>query len=316
MKIGILGDLHLTSRGPSRRLDNFFETQMGKLEEAFDIFKENGCTLIFQPGDLFDSHTVSNQVKARMILFLRRQMKGEFPVYCVSGQHDISGHSLHTLKNSPLAVLQSAGVIHILSENACTQCLQNIDDKIGPALFGASFGESIPKPEVRNGMYNILVLHKMIGDRELFPGQELTKPNQFLRNNPDYDLVICGDYHYRFSSQYQGRTIVNAGCLVRKTISKWDLEHKPSVAIFDTDTKKVEFVELEIRPAGEVFDLFRTSESSKINSEKFLNALKDKIGGSRKGISAKEALSLVLENRGSSTRVQNIIDECLEEVQK
>ena len=321
MKLGILGDLHLTSRGPSRRKDNYFETQKEKLKQAFSIFKENNCSIIFQPGDFFDSHTTANSVKAWIIQFLRNQ-KLDYPIFCVSGQHDISGHSLHTLKNSPLAVLQSAGVINILNQSPIFSDVLNDKKEPWPypsgkhiKVYGASYGEDIPKPETGEGLYNILVIHKMIGDRELFPGQELYKPNQFLRNNPSYDLVICGDYHYRFSSQYQGRTIINSGCLVRKTISKWDLEHKPSVSIFDTETNEVKFVELDCSPVEEVFDLGRDQKIGKISSQKLIDALKNKIG-SRKdsGKTAIDILSEVIKERKCSDDVRKEIDDVLDEI--
>jgi len=311
MKLGIFGDIHLTSRGPSKRLDNFFETQMNKLAQAFNIFKEEKYNCIIQPGDLFDTHTVSNEVKAKLIRFLKKNMWEEEGVFFVSGQHDISGHSLHTLKNSPLAVMEASGVGKLLTSSP--QYLgDSVTQKQSIFIYGASYGEPIPEPREKNE-YNILVLHKMIGDRELFPGQELTKPNQFLRNNPDYQLVICGDYHYRFSSQYNSRTIINAGCIVRKTIGKFDLEHKPSVCIFDTDTNEVKFVELDVEPVERVFDLSRETKKDKLETEKFINSLKE--GNSGKGINWKDALLQVMKRKKPSKEVQNIIDECLEEVQ-
>jgi len=309
MKLGILGDLHFTFRGPSRRKDNFFETQMRKFREAFSIFKKEGCNYIIQPGDFFDTHTSSNKTKAEIIKFLREELWYEEGIFFVSGQHDISGHSLHTLKNSPLAVLKAAGVGTLLTGNP-----HPIRNNSAINLYGASYGESIPNPE-REDEYNILVIHKMIGDRELFPGQELQKPNQFLRNHPKYRLVICGDYHYRFRSEYQGRTIINAGCLVRKTISKWDLEHRPSVATFDTETGKVEFFELTCDPIEEVFDLCRDQKIDKINSQKLIDALKSRIGSKKNG--GKTGIDILLEvikEKKCSESVRNEIDDVLEEI--
>lgn len=314
MNLGILGDTHYTNRGPSRRKDIFFETQMDKTNQSFDIFNKHNCRYIFQPGDMFDSHTAANEVKAKVIQFLRNQLYNKEGILHVSGQHDISGHSLYTLKNSPLAVIQAAGVGTLLdSKPTEIGCLS--DGKV-IQVYGASYGESIPKPENEKA-YNILVIHKMIGDRELFPGQELTKPNQFLRNYPEYQLVICGDYHYRFSSQYQGRTIINAGCLVRKTISKFDLEHKPSVAIFNTETSEVKFVELDISPSEEVFDLSWQLGVDSINTDKFIQAIKnlDVNPNEQKDVMWKNLLLRVLKERNSSDKIRKIIDECIEEVQ-
>jgi len=40
VKIGLLGDIHLTNRSPRRRLDDYFETLMDKLDQAFAIFDD------------------------------------------------------------------------------------------------------------------------------------------------------------------------------------------------------------------------------------------------------------------------------------
>lgn len=312
MKFGILGDLHLMSKGPSRRTDNFSGTQMKKLSQSFDTFKNQGCDLIIQPGDFFDTNTVSNEVKSKVIRFLRSYIEGTamHPIQLVAGQHDLSGHSLYTLKNSPLAVLQAAGVARLLNKEPSIFCLGN--EKFN--IFGANYGEPIPKPE-KTEEYNILVIHKMIGDRELFPGQELYKPNQFLRNNPEFNLVICGDYHYTFCGKYQGRTIINAGCLVRKTISKFDLEHHPSVAVFDTETNQTNFFIINHLPAEEVFDLHQKTKLEKFNNQKLIDALKSGLTSSKgKRKSAKDILLDVIEEENCPENVKNCIDEILEEI--
>jgi predicted phosphodiesterase len=312
MIIGIFGDTHYSNRGPSRRKDNYFDTQVNKSLQAFSIFAKNNCDVIIQPGDLFDAHTTANEVKAKIINIFKDTNFTDFPVFCVSGQHDISGHSLYTLKNSPLAVLQAAGVVKILTAEK-----EGLGYGGGVGVYGASFGEEIPEPKCKDE-FNILVIHKMIGDRELYPGQELVKPNQFLKSYPDYSLVICGDYHYSFSSQYQGRTIINAGCLVRKTIGKYDLEHKPSVVIFDTETGIIKWEQLKFEPAETVFDLTRSKEVDKSGIEELIASLKGKLGPCEQKTELlwKTTLEQVIREKKTSVSVKNIIDAGLEEVQK
>jgi len=322
MKLGIFGDLHFTDRGPSRRIDDFFETQKQKFLQGLSIFKKFNCQYIIQPGDLFDSHKISNRVKAEIINILKRELQNEEGIFFVAGQHDISGHSLYTLKNSPLAVLEAAKVGTLLKQDPIL--IEEKEDSWAYPnnqkikIYGASYGEQIPKPENSND-FNILVIHKMIGDKELFPGQELIKPNQFLRCNPGYKLVICGDYHYSFSSTYQNRTIINAGCLVRKTISQQDLDHKPSVAIFDTSTNEVEFFKLDCEPIEKVFNLDKVTKLNKIDSEKFLKVLKERFEDKTKkeiNFGWKRILSKIIKDKNPNSAIRNIIDECLEEVQK
>lgn len=307
MKLGIIGDTHFTNRGPERRLDNYFETQMNKLAQALLIFKERGCDAIIQVGDFCNSPNIADRVKSVIIRFLRQSNE---KILCVWGQHDVTGHSSSTLPNSPLAVFEAAGVVSVVGKE-----FDLIEDTFSTkvCLYGASFGEEVPKTDSRMiDAYNILVIHAMIGDRPLYPGQELIGPNQFLRNNPSYDLVICGDYHYRFISTYQGRTIINPGALVRKTISKFDLEHKPAVVIFDTDTSEVKVIELEVDPVEKVFNLERLEKTN--HSEVLIEFVRRLKESKNEDKGWREVLLKVFDERKSSKRVKKIIDECLEEV--
>jgi len=318
VKIGILGDLQLTNRSPERRLDNYFETLKDKLQQAFTIFKENSCSCVIQVGDFCDSPTIANRVISSIIEVL---IHGLYPISlydpidplcCVYGQHDISGHSKSTLPNSPLAVFESAGLIKMLDDNPHIVGLVSEGSETSVALYGSSFGEGIPKPFEDN--YNVLVTHRMIGNRPLWPGQELVGPRQFLRKYPEYNLICCGDYHYRFFETWNGRTIVNPGAIVRKTISKFDLEHKPAVVIFDTNTSKLEVVELDVKPVEEVFDL--TRDIKKKDSE-ILSQLVEKLKQGGKKLSGwKHFLVRVLEERKANKKVRDIIDQSLEEVKE
>ena len=89
----------------------------------------------------------------------------------------------------------------------------------------------------------------------LFDGHELTAPRAFLMENPEFDLILCGDYHYPFEATVDGRRLVNTGCMVRRSIFPRDMEHKPKVGIYDTDTKEIEYHFLDILPPEEAFDM-------------------------------------------------------------
>ena len=307
MKLGILGDTHFTSRGPNRRLDNYFETQIDKFNQSLDIFEREKCTHIIQVGDLTESPDVSNFVISVIIRLLRER---GIVVYCCYGQHDISGHSASTLKRSPLKVLEAAGVVILLKDKPIEQknvFVPTSNDKRYIMLYGASFGEPVPNT-CEDDPYNILVTHRMIGDRELYPGQELVSPRKFLRDNPSFDLVICGDYHYRFKDTYDGRMIINSGCLMRKTISKFDQEHIPGVATFDVNENKLDIFELNIQPVEEVFDLSREEKSDNKNLIKFIENLQE---SNESTVDWKRNLLKVLEERKACQGVRDLIDNAL-----
>jgi len=304
MIFGLLGDLHLSRRAPEKRTDpSYFMTLLDKLDQALSICDQHHCDCVLQAGDFFNSPAVGNYVVSVVIKKLN-SYRSKFPIYVVAGQHDMVGHSRSTLPNSPLAVLEAANVVRVLG--AEPYLLEEAD----VYLYGASFGESIPKPA--DEYYNVLVTHRMIGNRPLYPGQELEGPRQFLRKHAGYNLVVCGDYHYRFIDSFDKRVIINPGVLVRKTVSKFDLEHRPAVVIFDTDTREYNVIELKVKPVEEVFNFTRT-EKKKDNAAllQFIEGLKDH---ERKFSGWKHILLKVLEEKGARKEVSDIIDQCLEEI--
>jgi hypothetical protein len=99
---------------------------------------------------------------------------------------------------------------------------------------------------------NVLLIHAPIGDKPLYPGQELLKPRAFLRDHP-FDLVVCGDYHYTFQDAIGDRAIVNAGCLVRKTTSEADRKLRPCVFVWNSKDRTLSQHYLKVCPPAEVF---------------------------------------------------------------
>lgn len=312
MRIGILGDLHLTNKSPERRTDDYWKTLVGKLSQALKIFDDKGCDIVTQVGDFFDSPTVANRVKSEIMQLLHCFGRLEQErIFCVWGQHDVSGHSKATLPNSPLVELESARVVKILTGNPVVIPNGELSGSGSTFIYGASFGESVPDVQNKD-FYNILVTHRMIGDRALWPGQVLPGPRQFLRKHPDYTLILAGDYHYRFIDSYNGRTIINPGAIVRKTIGKFDLEHTPAVVVFDTDSGKSEVVELKVGLPEKVFDL--TSGTKKKDNAILKELVRRLKEGDKKLVGWKSILVRVLEETKSNKGVRRVIDETLEEV--
>lgn len=311
MKLMILGDRHFTDRKPEKRLDeNYFETQLGKFRQEIKIYREKGCDAMLQPGDFFDSPNVSNYVIATLIKLLRKE---DIMIHCVSGQHDVVGHSMATLRRSPLKVLEAAGVVKIVGQDGI-----RMSTEIKVDLFGCSYGCEIPQ-EVSNDGFNILLIHAMIGDKELYPGQDMISPQKFAKDNNQFGLTICGDYHYTFCTKKwavcegYNNCVVNAGCLVRKSVAEKDLAHKPCVFIYDTSNESCEKIELKVASINTVFDL--TEVEKKENSElmKFIETLRD---SSQSLVTWYDVLLKVYKEKKTNENVKKVIDECLVEVRR
>lgn len=309
MKFLLLGDSHFNDRRPERRLDkDYFGTMMGKFRQAVEIYKKHECDVFIQPGDFSDSYRLCRDVTSVITEYLREV---GVVVFCVWGQHDVSGHSITTFKNSPLRTLEAAGVVVMLGKEP--------EEWVSPIrsvyFYGASFGQKVPKP-VDDNAFNVLVVHQMIGDKELYPGQDLQHPRAFLRRHKGYNLIVCGDYHYRFIEENKGRYCVNPGAMVRKSIAKRDLEHKPAVIIFDTEDRTCEVIELKIEPAEVIFDTSRTKAKEEEDYGtllKFLENLKKSQGTT---VGWKEILVHLFEELKSGKDVKEAIENCILEVEK
>ncbi len=303
MKLLILGDKHLTDSPPEKRKDKYYATQFNKFQQELDIGMDAGVEAIIQPGDFFDGSNVGNHVMGDAIRLLK---KYNMPMYCIYGQHDISGHTEATWYRSPLRILEEAGVLKLLKADG-TQ----IGGKV--VCYGASFGADVPEP-VDESRFNILVIHKMIGDVPLFPNQDIISPTTFLKKYEKYNLIVCGDYHYSFAvydALYEPkRWIVDAGCMLRKTTGQRDLDHKPGVYVFDTVKCTLKWKPLEIKPVEDVFDLVSPKDKKKEFSD-FIESLK---ASGKFKVGWKNILLRLFRERKTRQEVRDKVDNVMQTV--
>jgi DNA repair exonuclease SbcCD nuclease subunit len=309
MRILILGDTHISDRRPERRKDDdYFQTFITKLSQVRDIYHKMNCEYLLQVGDFFDSYNVSKEVIAGIIEFLKNS---NMNVACIWGQHDISGHSGTTFRNSPLRILESAGVVKILNDYR-RLCY------VGLCVTGQPFGQEI-LPSIKDEIgydYKILVVHQMVGDQPLFPGHDIKQPKQFLKEHPEFNLILCGDYHYRFIVEDNGRFCINPGAMVRKTIGKRDLELEPAVIFFDTSDCSYEVVKLDVVPSEDIFDFSKEEIVNKKDTsvlDAFLENLNKQEGTK---IGWKELLQALMIKRKTNVEVKEVIEKSIEECSK
>ena len=306
MKLLLLGDTHLRATPPMRRIDDFVETQLGKLLQARNIAMDNGCNLILQAGDLFDQPRQPLWLLFRVVACLRDSP----PILTVYGQHDLYMRSYESFDRTAMGLLECSRVVKTLTSNPYI-----VMDAASPAhncvaFYGASYGEEIPVPTTTDD-YNVLVVHAPIGTEPLFPEHELIDPEGFLSENPGYKLIFCGDYHYSFERQTEHGWIINAGAMVRLSCSERDLAHKPSVVIFDTETSSWERVELSHSPAEEVFDLTtKRVEEPRVDVRNLVEALgRDQEAGVDFVTSLRLALDKLNISKGARREIESAIEQ-------
>jgi hypothetical protein len=192
------------------------------------------------------------RVKTYINIFSHWKRKANIELVTIHGQHDQSYHLKSD--NTPIAVLDEANVINLLPQSGWCCSMQDVD------FYGCSYGEEIPKPN-SPGRFSILVIHKMISDKDYWNGHVQYASVQWMLNQcKDYNLIISGDNHKSFHSFGIEKTaLVNCGSLMRSTIAQSD--HIPNVWVFDTspNTSAREFY-IPVQPFYEVFDMKEIKE--------------------------------------------------------
>jgi len=242
MKFLLISDFHLMFDNPICRKDSAFKAGIDKLDYILNYAVENDCTIL-QAGDLFDVPRSWRLIAAVQDVLLKYRQK----IYAVYGQHDNYMYSESSKPTTILGVLSKAGYIEVLSEKPI-RFEKNID------VYGCSFGHNVPEVLNKENV-NILVIHAPIVESKLWIGQEnYFLASNFLQENYDYDLILCGDIHRKFfvSNTSNDRFILNTGCLLRIDADEYNFTYEPSFAIFDTAAWKIRWNKVPHKPSESV----------------------------------------------------------------
>ncbi len=272
MKFVAMGDLHVTNQKPKLRKDkDYLLSTIQKLDQVYEFANNSDAKIVVQPGDFFDSSKASDYLKQLMIGKLKEyQNKYGIVTLTIFGQHDLRFHS-SDIKNTPLAVLEAAGVLTILKNDIPTT-YNNVD------FYAASWNEEPIKPS--KDKCNVLVTHRMIVKSKIWEGQEdfIYGPNMF-RKYPEYTYFVTGDNHQYFTYTVKPvnkpqRYLINCGSIMRSNIGQ--ITHTPCCYLIDTNKNHITEHRLKIKDIDDVLDLDQAVLKKKENEdlEKFIQAMK------------------------------------------
>ena len=300
MKLLIIGDLHLRDTTPQCRTEQEFGgVCLGKLGQIARIAEREFCQSAVQVGDFCHSARPSLGLLARTISVLRGWSSG-IPLRVIHGQHDLLYHS-------PAAADRSA--IRLLEEAVEYFFALPLGHTYGgwPFIFtGAPFG-SAPPPPPKDNSFKVLVAHAMVGDRPLYPGHDLTGPEEYVKRHPGYDLYCLGDYHYPFSVKVGDAWVINPGAVMRLTADERDRTRRPKVVLYNMETNEPEDVYLDVTPEAEAFDLMRKATPTREARYSDLARALRRTGGA--GVSFKENLAKAFEDQDVPPPVRNRVWE-------
>lgn len=272
IKIAYTSDLHGHTKTPKNRNDNYFEAFKTKFSFFIDYCLDEAVDYILLAGDIVDHHTVSYHVTNYLLKEFRRWelYAGAGKILTITGQHDVKYHA--TFDGTPYESFLNSGLVKHLGAEPFI-----IQDKLDPEsidvhIYGSSFGEETPEV-VYPDVYNILVTHDMIvNEKNEFWEEKFKLASTLLRSNK-FNLIVAGDNHKPFITNYRSKRLVMCGSMMRKNIDQKDYE--PKFYVTYTSNNQHEEVKFPIQPDVFNEESVVLGKERKILVEKFAESLKD-----------------------------------------
>lgn len=260
----LAADLHIRADTPLCRTDNYLEAQFNKLNFIFDLCQKNNCPLLVA-GDIGNKSQWLNWLLEAIINIIKVY---NIDIICIPGQHDLPEHRLEDWQKSGCGVLHGAQAIKMLLEPKVF-CFPF-------RIFPFGYGNQIKHQKPINRTSTIAMTHQMvIENKPLWPDQKAPKGHELLKKFPEYDLILSGDNHNPFVSEYKGRLLVNPGSMMRMTAAQ--IDHKPRVYKWYADTNEVEAVYLPIEKNVVSRIHIESKQERDERMETFVNRMSDDI---------------------------------------
>ncbi len=261
-------DHHFHHIGPVKRIDDFPQSLLEKLEETVQLSNDLSCDAMLFGGDFFNNTSPGPKIIKQIIQVLRG---AKAPIWAIMGNHDVPGN-LEASEDKILGLLREFDDFPI-----------NYIDESRPVIIDNVTIEGIP---FYRGIEKALLAH----NKQPEPNRVLMA-HAFIADKPcmfDYcfygDLklsavaILTSHYHTSFGVKENGNgnVFVSPGGFSRLTVQ--DVNRTPQVSVVEIDgyTCKVDMLPLTTaKPVEEIFDL--NELRAKSEAEDSLKLFVDKI---------------------------------------
>jgi len=235
MKIGYITDTHARAETPEGRTDKFNSSLWLKMEEAGQIFKNEGCDIILHGGDWGDSPDIPYSVYNDLAKTLK---SWNLPIYGIIGSHDYYGYELKSLKRTAVGALFTSGVIELILNKSIKGIEPFID--LGEVLICGTphtfwlddSPDNYYHPRHKEGKFQIQLTHGTLLDH--------TAPFQYTLIKDiktESDIVLGAHYHpgWKKIHHINNTFFAHPGSLAR--LDNTGTVRIPQVLVIDTSKK-------------------------------------------------------------------------------
>ncbi len=289
----IINDVHLTNDNshPASCTASYTDDLFDLLYQANELAKDFACLGIIQLGDLFHIKAPGRNSHALIQRTIKWAGSAPCPVWVVPGNHDLSNDRLESLdEGQPLGVLYDSGkVLRADKTLVHPRGLNNFQPIYGvPWQMYWDAEHSVADQAVKTALKDfvpsdspqLIVTHAPFFPPGANPAYEHYSTEKFSNYvNPDGKSnvqVIYGHIH-DWHGEYvvNGVRFANYGALSRGSLTESNLTRPVGVTIWDSITGRFEFVELNSRPASEVFRVKEIEEvrTTQLKLDEFLQSV-------------------------------------------
>lgn len=300
MRFLLLSDIHATSKSPVARKDNVMQTFFKKLSFVLDYAQKNGC-VILQAGDFFD------KPRDWYLLFkiMKVLKKSKVPIYSVFGQHDSYLYSNINRTPTTLSILNRINLVKMLWNKPITF------DSGKVKVYGCSWKKRVPIPDPKCKT-NILVIHESVALHPLFRGHKFKHVKRFAKRNSGYKLILVGDIHRKFEYKYKDQIVINTGPMLRLDAIEYNSYHKPCMFVYDSETSKVDKVDIPHKGYKKVLDYSHLSRA--LYTQQARTAWIQSIKNAKLiTTNIKERILIAIEKKPISHRAKKILERVIED---
>lgn len=209
-------DLHLSHKAPLIRMNesDWYEAQRRVLKQIVYFSHKNNEAPIFFAGDFFDKWNSLPE-----LINMAIDEIGNSCWTAIPGQHDLPHHCLDEIKKSAYYTLDS----------------QLFDQDEGHDFGVGRFPYETLPHSAEGAKCDIALIHRYCWRS----GCSYTNPpgdqhvHQFRKDYYGFRYLVVGDNHQHFISDFPNQTVVNCGCLIRRSLN--EIKYKPSISVLHED---------------------------------------------------------------------------------
>jgi exonuclease SbcD len=277
--LGYFTDTHFRFQNPIYRKDKFKESIMNKLGDVKNILSRYQVDAILHGGDMFDIPTVD---QSTWVAFGAQLLNFGVPIYALPGNHDMEGHNVLTVPNTPIDHLSKLGVFSLIMDNKEEPFVIK-KNGISVQITGRSFHNFMDikyKEEDyvlknKKADYAIHMVHGNLLDKPIIELAHFTLIDEIKHTLAD--VTLSGHYHMGFPltkivDNGMEKYFYNPGGFVRKTVK--EMKRMPTFTLIFISEQGIHIEDIPLPsalPAEEVLDLEKMER--KKNSEQEVQEL-------------------------------------------